>query len=67
LQDHLEALPPGARGRVEGVLRELSAWEPLQADGRILSHLHDDLEPPFARGSGRPAGRFTGTTAWNRR
>lgn len=65
LQDHFAGLPPDAQARVEARLRKLGGWEPLQADGRIASHLHDDLEPPFRRGPGRPAGPFAGTTAWN--
>jgi len=67
LQDHLEALPEHARARVEVDLRELGAWEPLHADGRIPSGLHDGgPPPPFCRRRGRPVGRFTGTTTWNR-
>lgn len=65
LQEHFDALPAGARERVEKRLRAIGAWEPLQADGRIASHLHDGGEPPFARAPARPPRRFSGTTAWH--
>jgi len=65
LQDHLEALPADAHALVEARLRALGGWEPLQAGGRIASRLHDAGPPPFCRGTGRSARRFTVTTAWN--
>jgi len=65
LQELFDALPSDARERVAARLRDLGAWEPLQADGRIVSDLHAGAEPPFCRPPVRPATRFTGTTAWN--
>jgi glutathione S-transferase len=65
LQQHFDALPPETRARVEARLRDLGGWEPLQADGRIPSRLHEGGEPPFCRPPARPPGRFAGTTAWN--
>jgi len=73
LQEHFDALPEDAKTAVEETLRTHGCWEPLQADGRIASHLHDGVEPPFCRkpeGVGKGplallARLYTGTD-WNR-
>ncbi len=71
LQDHLAALPPSARGRVESTLRETGCLEPLNRDGRIESGLYRDTKPPLCRVQGAGALEklrlyFSGTTHWHR-
>ncbi len=55
LQDHFEALPEAARRAVRKTLEDAGAWEPLWADGRIPSHLHEGGNPPVCS-PGEPAG-----------
>jgi glutathione S-transferase len=69
LQQHYDALPEEAKRRVRGRLEAFGAWEPLWRGGRILSHLHDETEPPVCRPARRkeppPFARLRGWTAWN--
>lgn len=69
LQQHFDALPEEAKGRVQRRLETAGAWEPLWRDGRIASHLHDESQPPVCRTPG-PQSRAelncaSGWTSWN--
>ena len=70
LQDHLTAVPDGARALVERTLDDHGALEPLRAEGRIESHLHDEGPPPVCRPVRVSlldgALRYLGGTHWNR-
>ena len=69
LQQHYESLPDEAKGRARERLEAAGAWEPLQRDGRIPSHLHGDAEPPVCRPPDRAKRsalvRRGGWTTWN--
>ncbi|MGH8865717.1 MAG: glutathione S-transferase family protein [Burkholderiales bacterium] len=69
LQDHLAAVPAGARPAVKATLNSSDCLEPLQRDGRIESGLYRDVTPPVCRTRKvrmmeKLVLYFSGTTHW---